>query len=101
MCVFHLASDVVVTKKNKERRNESNRSQSTISVQEQRFVRFDRASNFGTTAALPQLEKNHKEEEPFCFLRTNEKKVSVSQIHGRQFPVVTAVVCTDCTEGDA
>lgn len=26
-----------------------------------------------------------------------EKKVSVSQIHGRQFPVVTAVVCTDCT----
>lgn len=75
MCVFHLASDVVV-KKSKERHNESNRSQVRSPYRNKDSYGVDRASNFGTTAALPQLEKNDKDEEPFCFLRTNEKKKS-------------------------
>lgn len=64
----------------------------------QKKKRSDHASpNFGTTAAV-SLQREKKDED--CSLQTNKKWLSLSQIHGRQFSVVTAVVgTTDWTRG--
>lgn len=59
---------------------------------------FDHASpNFGTTAAVSSQEKKKTK---IAFFKQTKKWLSLSQIHGRQFPVVTAVVgTTDWTRG--